>query len=52
MHIVIVGDPINGFAYYGPFDSKDDADRYIDQGNAGDDTAWHVILTTPYTDGE
>lgn len=45
-HIVIAGDPINGFAYYGPFDSKDDAEEYINQGNVGDDTAWSVALSS------
>lgn len=47
MHIVIAGDPINGFVYYGPFDSKEDAERYIEQGNVDDDPAWHVMLTAP-----
>jgi hypothetical protein len=46
MYIVIVGDPINGFVYYGTFDSKDAAEEYINQGNVDDDTAWAVALTT------
>lgn len=49
-HIVIAGDPINGHVYYGPFDSKADAEEYINQGNVGDDTAWTVALTEPTAD--
>jgi hypothetical protein len=46
MHIVILGDPINGFTYIGPFPTKADADEYVDN-DASDDYAWIVMLTAP-----
>lgn len=44
MHIVILGDPINGFTYIGPFDTRADADAYIEK-DGSDETAWAVMLT-------
>lgn len=46
MHIVILGDPINGFTFIGPFDTRADADEYIEK-DGSDETAWTVMLTAP-----
>jgi len=46
MHIVILGDPINGYTFVGPFPTKADAELYIDE-DGSDDCAWTVMLTAP-----
>ena len=46
MHIVILGDPLNGFIFIGPFATELDAQAYIDA-DPSDNTAWSVALTGP-----
>lgn len=48
MWIVVCGNPIDGFEYYGPFDDESIAERW---GREGDDGAneWWVAHLTPQT---
>ena len=45
MWIVIKGDPVDGFEYYGPFKSTDDAETFMDQ--ESNDTTWMLELQDP-----
>lgn len=47
MCIVIMGTPIDGFRYFGPFDSFADALAWIDNGPTPDEPYWIVTLETP-----
>ena len=48
--IVIVGDPVEGFEYYGPFDSANEAISFADGSVGGvviDEHWWVVELESP-----
>jgi hypothetical protein len=44
-YILITGDPVDGFFYYGPFDTNDDAVAYADDEQHGMD--WWVAELQP-----
>ena len=45
MHIVMVGNPVGGFRYYGPFKTSEDAIYWADRNV--DDLWWAVPLEEP-----
>jgi hypothetical protein len=54
MHILITGDPVDGFAYRGPFNAPSDAAEWA--GRHATDTTWWVAplypAADPLTDGQ
>lgn len=48
MWIIIYGNPIDGFGYIGPFDSHEEAVRYMDDEPSGHhDNMWTALLDLP-----
>jgi hypothetical protein len=45
MYIVIIGNPVTGFTFQGPFDNEDEASDYA--GNVEDNEAWYAPLELP-----
>lgn len=49
-HLIVVGNPVDGYEFYGPFESPDDAIRYADN-NLDYGDHWEITkLIDPLTD--
>ena len=47
MYIIISGNPVDRFIYIGPFDSSDDAIRFVEQSGEFDGDWWVTQLDEP-----
>ncbi len=46
-HIIIFGNPVDGFEYVGPFDDAEAANEYAERYLSGGNDWWVVLLQEP-----
>lgn len=47
MHLLMAGNPVEGFSFYGPFESEEQADEWVESHDEIDATDYWIIEVQP-----